>query len=316
VKNVLEQWGPEFASAEAQPLKEGVWQLELGAQTYILKRRSNRTRVWEEYNLLQWLHKHGQPISQLVCTSADVPWAEYHGFFYVLYPYLAGTPGDDLDLFEQTLARQAGSALARLHQALAAYEASCEFPDFNLFQKVSSYAWPNVQSYSTVKFSNRLEDLRHAISAHLVNPYEALPRQLIHRDFHPGNLLFTDGELSGILDFDRVRIGVRLFDLCYLSTAVLSSCFNDPRQREEWPSFVRELIKGYVTVQALEKTEAYVFLYLIYLIQLLFTAYYLDEGNTKLADLNLAILFWINDQHDYLEPLIEKAAMGSGGAVV
>ena len=90
MKNVLEQWGPEFASAEAQPLKEGVWQLELGAQTYILKRRSNRTRVWEEYNLLQWLHKHGQPISQLVCTTVflgRIPW-----FLLCAVPYLAGTP--------------------------------------------------------------------------------------------------------------------------------------------------------------------------------------------------------------------------------
>ena len=135
MKNVLEQWGPEFASAEAQPLKEGVWQLELGAQTYILKRRSNRTRVWEEYNLLQWLHKHGQPISQLVCTSADVPWAEYHGFFYVLYPYLAGTPGDDLDRLNKPwpVSGCLGGCIR-----LWLLEASCEFSDFNLFQKVSA----------------------------------------------------------------------------------------------------------------------------------------------------------------------------------
>ena len=155
MKNVLEQWGPEFASAEGTAFERGMAAGTRCSDLYS-QAQVKSDPCLGRYNLLQWLHKHGQPISQLVCTSADVPWAEYHGFFYVLYPYLAGTPGDDLDLFEQTLARQAGSALARLHQALAAYEASCEFPDFNLFQKVSSYAWPTVQSYSTVKFSNRL----------------------------------------------------------------------------------------------------------------------------------------------------------------
>lgn len=313
MKNLLEQWGPQFASAVPQPLRDGVWQLKLDTQSYILKRRSNRTRVGEEYRLLQWLAEHGQPISQLICTRAGVPWAEQQGSFYVLYPYLTGTPGDELDLFGQSLAGEMGSALARLHQALAAYGASHEFPDFNLFNKVSSYAWPAVQGYSSVKFSDRLQGIQHAISAHLVNPYEALPRQLIHRDFHPGNLLFTQGELAGILDFDRVQIGIRLFDLCYLATAVLSSSFGDPKKREEWPGFVREMISGYGSVEKLERTESYVFLYVIYLIQLLFTAYYLDEGNTKLADSNLAVLFWIHDQHDYLEPLIEKAVGESRG---
>ena len=139
---------------------------------------------------------------------------------------------------------------------------------------------------------------------------EALPRQLIHRDFHPGNLIFVQGQLGGILDFDRVRIGIRLFDLCYLSTAVLSSGFSDPRKREDWVDFVQALLEAYGTVQPLEKTEGHAFLYIIYLIQLLFTAYHLDNGNSTLADLNLAMLFWIYDQHDYLRPRLEKSAAG------
>ncbi len=306
MKNVLEQWGSKFAGARSTSLLDGVWRLELDDKTYILKRRSNRTRAWEEYDLLKWLSEHDQPISLFLFTTEGVPWAEYQGSFYVLYLYLDGTPGNELPLLNQTLAPEIGAALAGLHQALDGYGASTHFPEFGLFHEVSSYAWPAVQSYSSQKFHSRLHDLAQAIGTNFVNPYEALPRQLIHRDIHLGNLVFRDGRVVGVLDFDRVRIGIRLFDLCYLATGVLSRGFNETKTREGWLSFVQDLIKGYGTVKPLEKTEGYVFLYVIYLIQLLFIAHYLDEGNTVLADLNLGILFWVFDQHDYFQPVIEK----------
>jgi Ser/Thr protein kinase RdoA (MazF antagonist) len=310
VKNVLGQWGQEFVEAKLAPLVDGVWRCELDRDIYILKRRTNRTRVWEEYDLLQWLKDSGQPISLLLRTQEGVPWAEAPGGFYILYPYLQGTPGNELGVFSGEHAGEMGRGLARLHQALAAYQASDVFPGFDLFHDVASYAWKTVRGYSGMKFHHRLHHLQADISEQLVNPYEALPRQLIHRDFHPGNLIFVQGQLGGILDFDRVRIGIRLFDLCYLSTAVLSSGFSDPRKREDWVDFVQALLEAYGTVQPLEKTEGHAFLYIIYLIQLLFTAYHLDNGNSTLADLNLAMLFWIYDQHDYLRPRLEKSAAG------
>jgi Ser/Thr protein kinase RdoA (MazF antagonist) len=315
VKNLLEQWGSQFGAADIQPLVDGVWRCKLGEETYILKRRSNRTRAWEEYDLLTWLFGDDQPVSRLLCTAEGVPWAEHQGLFYVLYPYLHGTPGDELAMLDQAFATEAGSALARLHQALAAYGAQAEFPGFDLFHEVSSYAWPAAQGYSAAKFNNRLHDLDQAISTQLVNPYEALPRQLIHRDLHPGNLVFQNQSLVGILDFDRVRIGIRVFDLCYLSTAVLSKGFSDPKKRDEWAGFVQALIRSYGTVQPLDKTEGHVFLYITYLIQLLFIAYHLDAGDTKAADLSVGILFWIFGQHDSLQPLIDKTVAGSQGVV-
>jgi hypothetical protein len=43
-----------------------------------------------------------------------------------------------------------------------------------------------------------------------------LPLQLIHRDPHPGNILFSGGEVSGFLR------SVRLWDPCYCATGLLS----------------------------------------------------------------------------------------------
>jgi homoserine kinase type II len=42
---------------------------------------------------------------------------------------------------------------------------------------------------------------------------ERFPRQLIHGDFYPSNVLMVDGRVSGILDFEYSGPGVRAMDL-------------------------------------------------------------------------------------------------------
>ncbi len=313
MKELLEKWGCEFGQAEISPLEDGVWRVQLGAETYILKHRATRSRVWEEYDLLNWLTENGHPISPLLFTGEGAPWAEYQLGIYVLYRYVEGTPGDRVDTYTAAFAREAGSTLARLHLGLAEYEAAESFPVFEVFQEAASFAWPAVQAHAAAKFGHGLHDLEEVIGGELVNPYEALPRQLIHRDFHPGNLILRDGRVVGILDFDRVRLGVRLFDLCYLATAVLSGGFEDPNKRRKWLVFLKELIAGYGSVSPLTRTEGFAFLPMVYLIQLLFIAHFLDLGKTVLADKNLAMLLWIYDQQDFLRPVIEKAVAGQMG---
>lgn len=310
MKQLLQCWGPEFKEAQAIPLRGGVWRVACGPGEYVLKHRSNRTRVWEEYDLMGWLVAHKLPVSQLKYTTAGTPWAEYNGRFYVLYPYLPGTSGDQLEILTVPYGLEIGRGLAQLHLNLADYRSVQLFPKFNLFQEVASFAWPTIRGYMGSRFRHSLQDIERGISSNLVNPYQTLPRQLIHRDFHPGNLIFQAGSLVGILDFDRVRVGIRLFDLCYLTTGALSLIFENVRLRENWAGFVQALISGYSSVQPLSHAEGFSFLYIVYLIQFLFAAYHLDTGNTDLTDRNIAMLLWLNEQHEFLKPLIEKSAAG------
>lgn len=70
--------------------------------------------------------------------------------------------------------------------------------------------------------------------------YEDLPKHMIHRDFHPGNVLFKDDRLSGIVDFELTVKGIRIFDPCYLATSILVSCIDDKKKLDQWPSiFIR-----------------------------------------------------------------------------
>lgn len=87
----------------------------------------------------------------------------------------------------------------------------------------------------------------------IVNPL--LPRQLIHRDAHPGNILIQDG-LAGFVDFDLSERNLRFYDVCYAATAVLSDCFLDNSYNpESWLNIYRWIIAGYNDVQPLTEAE-------------------------------------------------------------
>ena len=307
MKRLLVSWGKKFSKADVTPVTGIVWRVQVDDEVYILKRRADRTSVWAEYDLMSWLKEQGQPVSVLLYTEQGAPWAEYDGGIYVLYPYVDGTSGDSLPVFNDNYALEIGTHTAELHQCLQSYASSDVFAVFDIFSEVACWAWPAVKAYLGRRFQNRLLDLEQQISQNFVTPYEILPRQLIHRDLHPGNMVFCQGKLAALLDFDRVRAGIRIFDLCYCSTAVLSTMFTEPSKRELWPKFVLALLRSYVMVEPLSQAEGLAFLYVCYLIQLLFIWYQLDFGNNQLADLNIAMLLWIHDQHSVLEPLIEKS---------
>ncbi|MFC2015049.1 phosphotransferase [Chloroflexota bacterium] len=53
------------------------------------------------------------------------------------------------------------------------------------------------------------------------NNYSELPHQVIHRDYHPGNLKFENNSVTGLFDYDWTKIEARCFDV---ATAVLHFC--------------------------------------------------------------------------------------------
>ena len=59
-----------------------------------------------------------------------------------------------------------------------------------------------------------------------------LPRQIIHRDMHLSNVIFKDDKLEGFIDFEILENNVKIFDLCYCCTSILSELFSDERLRE------------------------------------------------------------------------------------
>jgi len=63
---------------------------------------------------------------------------------------------------------------------------------------------------------------------------------LVHGDFRVGNVLVTDDELTGVLDWEFARVGDPLYDLGYASTRYFSGKLIEPTERPELASALVE----------------------------------------------------------------------------
>ena len=85
---------------------------------------------------------------------------------------------------------------------------------------------------------------------------DELPRQIIHRDPNPSNILMTDKQW-GILDFDLAERNIRIYDPCYAATAILSESFeaSNDQKLQKWCKIYKNILYGYDSVAKLTKTE-------------------------------------------------------------
>lgn len=82
--------------------------------------------------------------------------------------------------------------------------------------------------------------------------YPALTKQVIHRDPNPGNMILTEGSW-GFIDFEMSEKNVRIFDPCYVATAILSETFeagNEEKLRK-WLTIFKNILCGYDAVENL-----------------------------------------------------------------
>ena len=75
--------------------------------------------------------------------------------------------------------------------------------------------------------------------------YKTLPRQIIHRDMHPGKLLFDKGVFTGYLDFDLSQSNARIFDIVYLGCGLLVDNYKDETRLGQWCDIFAGIIQGY-----------------------------------------------------------------------
>lgn len=130
----------------------------------------------------------------------------------------------------------------------------------------------------------------------------SLPRQIIHRNPNPTNILFSGNEVSGFIDFDISERNVRLFDACYCATGILSEAGKIADGYEKWPELLKGIIKGYDSICPLTKEEKQAVLYVIYCIQMIFIAWLKGRDEDKTIGVeNRKMLVWIWENEDKLK---------------
>ena len=134
--------------------------------------------------------------------------------------------------------------------------------------------------------------------------FEKLPKQLIHRDPNPCNILFCGGEVNGFVDFDLSERNVRLWDPFYCATGILSEQRNAENVYDKFPVILENIMRGYDSVNPLTAEEKKAVYYVICSIQMICVAYFESANEYKdLARINREMLQYIIEQKNQINSI-------------
>jgi Ser/Thr protein kinase RdoA (MazF antagonist) len=236
----------------------------------------------------------GLPVPSFIATAAGRRYAVDEGWVFWLSRPL---PGHHFAQFQGAAGLEQVGCLARglgeLHRVLVTAPNSQRFP---IFRDSAEQSLTTLLARPSPFEVDRLRALRGHVAS-----VAALPVQLIHRDFHRGNVLFEDGTVSGYLDLDLVRQGPRLFDVCYCASSVLSESFREAGYANYWLSIVQAIFCAYGRVNGLSMQERSLAWSRLITMELIFMNDCLERQAIDAALMNQGMLFWFVDHRDELE---------------
>ena len=256
----------------------------------IIKFTANLGSIKNNIRISKALAEAGLPAPEIIKTVNGDDYLQNRELYFIMLKRIKGNQLKCEDIFADTsLAYTIGENIARLHRALKDFDAE-------------NYAAVNIYD----KAVNALPKIKNGIdlSAKFICDYEIgfgeifdkLPKQIIHRDINPSNMIFDGGEFKGFVDFDLSEINIRIFDICYCATAILSECFSDNLNKAKWIEILNNLINGYNSIEPLSEYEQQAIPYVIYSIQIICIAYFTQYDKFEaLAETNIAMLKWIAD---------------------
>ncbi|HBD63053.1 MAG TPA: hypothetical protein DC038_01325 [Clostridiales bacterium] len=221
----------------------------------------------------------------------------------VLTRGIKGNPLSKSDRFGESrreFGNKYGESIARLHRALTVIESEIQPYEQNLYTHVTGWALLEVRKQN-IQFNMGLPD---TFFEDYINNFsilfDKLPKQLIHRDPNPSNILFDGGEVTGFIDFDLSERNVRLWDPCYCATGILSEWRGIDDIYEKWLDVLEGILHGYDNVNPLTFEEKQAVFYIICSIQMICVAYF--EGVTEYKELaktsrEMLKSIWKNEMH-------------------
>lgn len=215
---VLEAFGFEGASVEVFPsgLFNRHWLATSGERLAVFRRyapgRKAAAAAWEQ-TLIEHAAARGWPVATAFKSVTGATLLEHEGRLWAGMPYLEGRPAPEDRPAQFHIV---GRLLGRLHRDLASFEIDGQRPDFGKTWELDAWVAPaGTGSFNELlrQFSGEYPDLAWAIRRQRYRSlrdlsrlhYPDLPDRPIHGDFQRNNLLWNEGQLSGLLDFDLCR---------------------------------------------------------------------------------------------------------------
>lgn len=261
-------------------------------QGFVLKYSANPGKLKTHNTLSKAIDSIG------LCAAVPVPTADGRDFVQDGELYFSLTkrlPGSQIlagSLYEgdmQAKARFMGEIIGQLHLALEKVETCVSEGD--LLSTVKNWAMPKAGAVLGLD-----EDFRKTYLDTFEALHDKLPRQIIHRDPNPGNII-RSGEKWGFLDLELSEQNIRIFDPCYAATAVLSETCGDGDRMEAWLDLYRNILLGYDAVAKLTPEEWQAAPYVVLANQLVCVAWFAEqEKYAELLETNKRMTRWMAEQ--------------------
>jgi len=211
--------------------------------TFLLKRRprgrDDLDRVAFAHAVQRHLASRKFPVTSLLVTSDERKTVlNVDNHIYELFSYVAGSRCDA----SPEATEDAGRQLANLHERLGDFAHDYEpfrgsFHDSVTVRQHLKMIRNDKRAGSAARTAAVTESLliRYDRSAARVGKlgYDSWRRQVVHGDWHPGNLLFSSRKVVGVLDFDSIRIAPPVTDLA--NGMLQFSIIGDHPDPAQWP---------------------------------------------------------------------------------
>lgn len=268
--NVLCAWGEPLILGEKRG--RAVWSVTQGETSFILKKRPDSFDPNLESAMFRALSKQELPVTHPIVTRTGHQAHASHEGLWSLYPFVEGY-SVSLATITASEAHELGSILAQLHNALDSYTEGRE-------------------QLSEFYVSGQLHDC---------------PQGIIHRDFHPGNIIFSAGSVRAIVDFDLICRGPRAFDLAYLGASLLASSWQNTSLHERFIPVFADIVGGYHGKRLLRSDEISTISVLLEEVENMFVKLGKDTDNKYMESSAREVLLWFVQQRVAITEALGRA---------
>ncbi len=191
----------------------------------------------------KFLHDHSIPsVLAALPTLSGTLWTPLEDFALILYPFVEGHNGFEVDLAEQHWT-MLGKALKAMHTTTLPLALASRLPQEQFStrwcgvvkQAQASIASAPSQDPLILQLAALLQEKQASIHrliertehfAALLNPH-SLPFVLCHADIHVGNILLDTHSVLHIIDWDEIKLAPKERDLMYIGAGIGGPWPND-----------------------------------------------------------------------------------------
>lgn len=278
VEKLLAHWEMENASI-SNVVYEGSNQISENEFTvdedYVLKVSGLPGGLKRHVEIAEVLDKSGLQASLPIPTKEGEILLQEADVYGILCRRVKGSKISGKEMFatgDAEAAHRFGTLIGKLHLALEKLDDSlCQ--ENHLYHTVRDWALPIAQERVSIP-QKLMAEYRSCFGV----MYDKLPKQLIHRNMNLSYVYLNGDEMAGVTDFELSEYCVRLFDVCYAATGILSENFADTNETmETWLALYQSIVKGYNEVMPLTAEEKQALPYVVLSIQLICVAYFADK---------------------------------------